>query len=1055
MAIIRHSATATGGSSSPNQSTPPLPPSTPRATSPDRSYKGAFETAQVLEAELTARIHGEVRFDTVSRMLYSTDASNYQIDPVGVVIPRTTDDVVAAMELAASHNVPILPRGGGSSLAGQAVGAALVIDTSKYLNRIVSFQPEDRSVTVEPGINLDQLNRQIKAQGLMFGPDPSSGNRATVGGVIGNNSAGAHSILYGMTQDNMRSARVQLANGSTIELGPGTMEDLTKRAQTDDATGRLLKHLLAFRDERHDVIADGFPPHWRRATGYSLNEFLKPDDVFNPARLLASSEGTLGTLLQVTLDLVPVPPITGLVMLQFDDLVRAMEVTPKILETEPSAIELMDRMLIDLTRQQPGYAKQISLIKGDPAAVLVVEFYGAHERELQQKCDRLIDYLREHRIGLMTDPLVVLDPQRQKDVWQVRKAGLGLLMSVKGDAKPIPVIEDVSVPVEHLAQFVAAVEKMVAKHNTTAAYYAHASAGCLHIRPLINLKSIEGVEAMRELAYQAAELAHEFGGVMSGEHGDGLQRSELNEIIFGNELYQTMRDFKQLFDPERLMNPGKIVDAPPMVDNLRYGPKYKPVQIKTNLDFSREGGFMGAVEMCNGAAVCRQTKAGTMCPSYMATRDENDTTRGRANALRNALAGNILSPRDFADKATYETLDLCLSCKACKTECPSSVDMAKIKTEFLTHYYDKHGVPLRARLMGHIHTLSKIAAPIAPLANLALRTPLGKPGLALVGVHKDRKMAPFVSRTFVHRWHTYRKHNPVPPATRGKVVYFHDTFATYNYPRIGLAAVKLIEAAGFEVIIEERRACCGRPMLSKGLVDAARKSARKNVGLLATYAKQGIPIIGTEPSCILTLRDEYRDLLPGDPNVEVVAQHAYMIDEWLAKLDNEGELGITWKSGTGAEVLFHGHCHQKSLIGVGPSMAILKASGCRPTESGAGCCGMAGSFGYEAEHYEISKKIGEERLFPAIEQTSMDVQISVAGVSCRQQIEHFTERPTRHIAEVLASRIDPRHRWQPSTPLPEPGVPETEEGQHDPALQTTAPVAESTAHAENQREGPA
>jgi FAD/FMN-containing dehydrogenase len=638
----------------------------------------------------------------------------------------------------------------------------------------------------------------------MFGPDPSSANRATVGGVVSNNSAGAHSILYGMTQDNLQSARMQLADGSTVELGPGKMVDLVKRAQTDDATGRLLKKLLAFREEHHDLIARDFPPHWRRATGYSLNEFLKADDVFNPARLLASSEGTLGSLLQVTLNLVPIPPITGLVLLSFDNLVRAMEATPQILEVEPSAIELMDRMLIDLTRQQPGYAKQIAMIEGDPAAVLVVEFYGENERDLQQKADRLIDHLRQHNVNLMVDPLVVLDPKQQKDVWQVRKAGLGILMSVRGDAKPIPVIEDVSIPVEHLATFVAAVEKMVARYNTTAAYYAHASAGCLHIRPLINLKTVAGVEAMRELAYEAAEIAHSFGGVMSGEHGDGLQRSELNAIIFGPELYQAMRDFKHLFDPNDLMNPGKIVDAPPLVDNLRYGPKYKPVPIRTNLDFSREGGFMAAVEMCNGAAVCRQTKAGTMCPSYMATKDENDTTRGRANALRNALAGTILSPKDFGDKATYETLDLCLSCKACKTECPSSVDMAKIKTEFLTHYYDKHGVPLRSRLMGHIHTLSKIAAPIAPLANLALRTPIGRPGMTMLGIHRERKMSPFVQRTFVHRWRTHRKHHPVPPVTRGKAVYFHDTFATYNYPRIGMAAVHLMEAAGFEVIIEER-----------------------------------------------------------------------------------------------------------------------------------------------------------------------------------------------------------------------------------------------------------
>ncbi|HVL24658.1 MAG TPA: FAD-linked oxidase C-terminal domain-containing protein, partial [Thermomicrobiales bacterium] len=1012
--------------------------------------KAEADTARVLEAELRARIHGEVRFDRVSRMLYSTDASNYQIEPVGVVIPRTTDDVIGAIELASSHSVPILPRGGGSSLAGQAVGAALVIDTSKYLNKVVNFDADRQTVTVEPGINLDALNRQMKQHGLMFGPDPSSSNRATVGGVVGNNSAGAHSILYGMTADHVVSARVQLADGSTVDLGAGTLEEHTKRAQTNDATGRLLTKLLAYREQHAELIKRDFPPHWRRATGYSLNEFITPDDRFNPARLLASSEGTFGTLLNVTLNLVPTPEKTALVLLQFADLIEAMEATNAILEVEPSAIELMDRMLISLTREQPGYANQIAFIHGDPAGVLAVEFYGSSERELRRKCDRLTEHLRTRGISLMTDPQVLLDPKRQADVWSVRKAGLGLLMSVRGDAKPIPVIEDVSVPVQHLPAFVGAVEKMVARHNTTAAYYAHASAGCLHIRPLINLKTIEGVEAMVDLAHEAAQMAHDFGGVMSGEHGDGLQRSELNEVIFGPELYGAMRELKGIFDPQGLMNPGKKVDAPPMTEHLRFGPKYQPLQIRTKMDFSREGGFIGAIEMCNGAAVCRKTHAGTMCPSYMATRDENDTTRGRANALRNALAGNVLDPKDFANKATYETLDLCLSCKACKTECPSSVDMAKIKTEFLAHYYEKNGTPLRARMMGHIHTLSRMAAPVAPLANLMLTTPLARPGMKLIGVHSERKLSPFVRRTFLHRWRTYRKHNPAPKQSRGKVVYFHDTFTTYNYPRIGISAVKLLEAAGFEVVIEERRACCGRPMLSKGLVDAARKSARRNTSVLAGYAKQGIPIVGTEPSCILTLRDEYRDLLPNDKDVAAIAANSYMIDEFLAKLEADGELGIGWKQNTGPEVFFHGHCHQKALIGVAPSMAILKASGCRPTESGAGCCGMAGSFGYEAEHYDVSRKIGEERLFPAINATSLDVQVSVAGVSCHQQIEHFTGRGTRHIAEVLASRLEPKARWTPARETPAP-VREME----DPALQTMAPTDEETAHAKNQFEGPA
>jgi FAD/FMN-containing dehydrogenase/Fe-S oxidoreductase len=988
---------------------------TPIAT--ESQQRGARETARVLQAELKARVVGEVRFDRTARMLYSTDASNYQIEPVGVVIPKTLDDVHAAVELAASHGVPILPRGGGSSLAGQTVGAALVIDFSKYLSRIVNINAEARTVTVEPGINLDNLNNQLKVQGLMFGPDPSSSNRATVGGVIGNNSTGSHSILYGMTGDNVVNVRAALPEGGVVELGPSSAERLATLAAADDPRGRLLTKLLAYRDRYQDLIARDFPPHWRRSTGYSLNEFLKPDDEFSPARLLVSSEGTLATILTATLELVPTPAKTGLVLLQFDELVAAMAATPTILETEPSAVELMDRMLINLTRSQPGFASQISFIHGDPAGVLVVEYYGITEEEIEKKCAHLESHLAKHNVSLSVPPLRVLDAKRQADVWSVRKAGLGLLYSIPGDYKPIPVIEDVSVPVEHLAEYVGAVETMVDGYGTTAAYYAHASAGCLHIRPLVNLKLVEGVEAMKEMASAAAELAHRFGGVMSGEHGDGLQRSELNELIFGPELYQAMREFKAIFDPLGLMNPGKKVDAPSMTEHLRFGPAYQPLEIRTHLDFSREGGFMAAVEMCNGAAVCRKLKAGTMCPSYMATEDEQDTTRGRANALRNALAGRIFEESDFTSHETYDVMDLCISCKACKTECPSSVDMAKLKTEFLAHYYDKHGTPLRARAFGNIHTISKLSSPVAPLANLVLRTPLSRPVMRAMGVHPERRLSPFAWDTFTRRWHKRVGSRKTPRETRGAVVYFHDTFATYNYPKIGLAAVDLLEAAGFEVIVEERRACCGRPMISKGLIDEARRSAHRNVAVLAPHAKLGIPIVGTEPSCILTLRDEYLDLLPNNPDAQAVADQAFMIDEFLAKLEADDNLGIAWKEGRSPNVFFHGHCHQKALIGMAPSMQLLAASGCRASESGAGCCGMAGSFGYEAEHYDVSRKIGEERLFPAVDATAPSTVIAIAGVSCRQQIEHFTGRRTKHIAEVLAARIAPDHVWKPKPPL--------------------------------------
>src|SRR5215210_3194866 len=524
--------------------------------------------AGAVQDELQRRIAGEVRFDAVSRMLYSTDASNYQIDPVGVVIPATSDDVLATIEIAAQHRIPLLPRGGGSSLSGQTVGAALVIDFSKMLSRVLEVDLEGGFVTVEPGINIDALNRQLKPHGVMFGPDPASANRATAGGVVGNNSTGSHSILYGMTGDNVQAVTVATVGGAVLDLDPIAPAAMAGRATIDDPRGRLYSQLLAFRERYGGLITRDFPPHWRRATGYSLDQLLKSDAEFNPARLLVSSEGTLATLLEVTFHLVARPTRTGLVLLQFDELVASMAATSVILETDPSAVELMGRMLINLTRSQPGFARQISMIHGDPAAVLVVEYYGETEDELTLKAERLKQHLIDRGIKTMVDPLTVLDVQQQADVWSVRKAGLGLLMSIRGDHKPIPVIEDVSVPVEHLAEYVGAIEELVAAHGTTAAYYAHASAGCLHIRPLINLKAVEGVQTMSDMAYAAAGLARRFGGVMSGEHGDGLQRSELNELIFGPELYAAMQEFKRIWDPLGLMNPGKKVNAPPMTENL-------------------------------------------------------------------------------------------------------------------------------------------------------------------------------------------------------------------------------------------------------------------------------------------------------------------------------------------------------------------------------------------------------------------------------------------------------------------------------------------------------
>lgn len=962
------------------------------------------EALRELEQVLRWRLEGEVRFDLYSRMLYSTDASNYQIEPVGVVIPKTYDDVRWTVELARRYQVPLVPRGGGSSLAGQAVGRALIIDFSKYLNQIDELDSASRLVRVQSGIVLAQLNAKLRRAGLMFGPDPASADRATIGGVIGNNASGSHSILYGMTADHIVEAHVLLSDGTELTLRSLTSDGLRKQAEKGNREGELYRELLRLRDHYGEAIARDYPKHWRRASGYNLPVLCETP--LNAARLLASSEGTLAIGLEYTLNLVPIPPLTGLVLLQFDDLVEAMRAVPSLLETQPSAVELMDGLLIRLTREQPGFAPRIAFLRGNPEALLMIEYYAENEKELQAKYERLLHLAEQQKIG--RDPVVVTDQRQQANIWSVRKAGLGLLYSIRGDYKPIPCIEDVSVPVEHLADYVREILQLVKELGTSAAFYAHASAGCLHVRPLVNLKTAEGVRIMRTLTEGSLKLAMQYGGVLSGEHGDGLARGELNPLLFGPTLYQCMQELKQAFDPLKLLNPGKIVDCLPLDQNLRYGPTYRPYEPKTYFRFRQYGGFLRAIEMCNGAGVCRKLGSGTMCPSYMATRDERDTTRARANALRNALAGRILEPAHFTDPRTYEVLDLCLACKACKTECPSSVDMARIKSEFLAHYYAVHGVPLRARLFAHIHLVNAFGSRFAPVSNFLTQSPLGTVAKRAIGIHPQRQLPSFARVPF-EKWFR-QEHLPRGSGVRGPVIYFHDTFVQYNYPEIGRAAVALLEAAGYQVLVLERRKCCGRPMISKGLLASAQRLARENVALFAPFARAGIPIVGTEPSCILTFRDEYPDLLPDHEDAAIVAAQSFLIDEFLADAIERERLTLPWQNQPGPHVLFHGHCHQKALVGVQSSLTLLRAAGCTVNESGAGCCGMAGSFGYEQEHYDVSQKVGADRLFPRILEEPKETIIAVAGVSCREQIAHFTGRRPLHLVEVLAQRLDETSR---------------------------------------------
>lgn len=994
------------------------------------------EANRDLAAELRAHLEGEVRFDGISRMLYSTDASLYQVQPVGVVIPKHAGDVQAAVEIAVRHKVPILARGSGSSLAGQAVGAALVLDFSKYMDRILAVDAEAATVRVQPGVIVTTLNRSLAPHGLMLGPDPASADRATVGGSVGNNATGSHSILYGMMADHALEASVFLADGTPARFGPVATAELPALARRGGLEGAIYAQVPAILARNMEEIITRWPKHWRRASGYNLDRLaasllspaeraklsgesrfrpaasdLRHIDKFNLVQLLTGSEGTLAVSTELTLNLVARPKLTALAVVHFDDVVQACAAIPDILETEPSASELMDRQMIELARALPEFASKLHFVEGNPAAVLVTEYYGASDAELRAKLERLNAQLNAR--GWRGAVVPILDNARQNDVWTVRKAGLNILMSRRGDYKPVPGIEDVSVPPERLADYLSNLLAFCRAQGDIpdVAVYAHASAGCLHVRSLLNVKTARGLELLALLGQYACELAAEYGGAMSGEHGDGLARSIYNEQLYGPRLYAALREVKAAFDPQNLLNPGKVVDAPAPTENLRMGPRYQTIQLETVFDWGADGGYAPAIEMCNGAGVCRKLGAGTMCPSYMATHDEQDTTRGRANALRNAMAGRI-PPEELFGDGVAGVMDLCLGCKACKNECPSSVDMAKIKSEYLVHYYRRNGLPIFNRLMGLLPTLNealyRTTPGLGPVISRGFASAAGKALLARIGVHPARKLPAYASETFETWFRRRGRGRSVAPVTRywpnGPVMIFHDTWVNYNETQIGQAMVRLLEAAGYQVFLTVGRKCCGRPLITGGQADKARPWIDHNVALLAPYAQRGIPIIGAEPSCILTLRDEYLSLASDPERAQVLARQAFTLDEFVAREVKAGRFAPQWK-GHAAKALLHGHCHQKALVGNEPTLAALKAAGYTVEVIPSGCCGMAGDFGYEADHYEVSRKVGEDRLFPAVKAAAAETVIVASGTSCRHQIADFTPRHGVHLAEALAAAL--------------------------------------------------
>ena len=797
-----------------------------------------------LEAELRRRLRGEVRFDRMTRAIYATDASIYQMDPIGVVFPMDVEDVVNTVTFAGSQGVPVLPRGGGTGLAGQTVNHAIVMDFSRHMNQLIEMNPEEGWAWVQPGIVLDQLSALGAPHGLKFAPDPSTTNRGNIGGAIGNNSCGARSIVYGKTLDHVLELEVVLADGTVTTFQELTPEQLEAKLALQTLEGHIYREARRIAQEQADEIDRRYPKIQRRVSGYNLDEVLR--DPMNMAKVVVGSEGTLVTFTRAKVRMAPRPKAAALAVVHFNTILESFEATVALLDSGASAIEQMDNTIVRQGRLHPGLSPRMAFVQGDPASMLIVEASGDTPEEAAAGIERIASTIERRGLGYHT--LKVTDPRQQATIWAVRRDGLGLIMSVEGTAKPLPFVEDTAVPPERLPEYFQRFDELVRDEKTTAAYYGHASVGCMHIRPLVDIKQQEGLDRMVRIAERVSDLVLEFGGSLSGEHGDGIVRGVFTEKMFGPQLYQSFREFKRVFDPQGIMNPGKIVDCPPMAENLRFSPTWKPMQLETYFDFSKDGGIAEHAEMCNGQGACRQTFGGQMCPSYMATRDEEHSTRGRANALRTVFSG-LVPHTEFTGKRLHEVLSLCLECKGCKFECPSSVDMAKLKYEFLGHYHAEHGFTLREKLFGNVHRLNPIGNRLAPVLNLAARLPGAGLAQRMVGIHPKRRLPKFASQTFSSWLRKHKRASTATPAPRGRVVLFNDTYMEGNYPNVGIATTRLLERLGYSVETAPRW-CCGRAMMSKGMLPTAIEYARHNIEVLFPYAEQGIPIVGrSRPAC--------------------------------------------------------------------------------------------------------------------------------------------------------------------------------------------------------------
>ncbi|CAN5787973.1 FAD-binding and (Fe-S)-binding domain-containing protein [soil metagenome] len=942
--------------------------------------------ASRLERALREHVRGEVRFDAHSRLLYSTDASLYQILPVGVVLPRDAQDVEHVIRLAAEARVPVLPRGGGTALAGQTVGSAVILDFTKYMNRVIALDPDRRRAVVQPGLRLDRLNRAAAPHGLQFGPDPATIRQCAIGGMIGNNSCGARSLVYGKTGEHVHSLRCVMPDSTCTHFGSvprGAVATLPGRE------GELARRVLAILEPERERIISRYPRIPRRVSGYNFDAMLENEEL-NLAQLIVGSEGTLATVVEAELGLVEIPGARALVLLSFAERFTSMDAVPEILpEKGLSALEIVDSRVLAGARQLFEYRPTAALVAPDALGVLFVEFSGDSAEEVEGLARDFA--ARAPGLAGSPTPAVFVSAAEQNAAWSLRQAATGLLYRTtrSRDIKPQEFVEDTGIPPEKLGAYTRRFEEIVHRNGTTLGFFGHAGQGCLHIRVDLNLKKGDDIGRMQSIAGEIAELVVEFGGSLSGEHGDGLARSEFLPLMFGPEILQLHQEVKQAFDPDGLMNPGgKII--PPyqrMSDNLRFGESYSSVAPDTFYDYSEDGGWDVAVEKCNGMGVCRKLDAGTMCPSFQVTLEEEHATRGRANSLREAMRGNLPG---MESKEVLEALDLCLECKACKTECPVGVDMARYKSEFLAQHYRATGhTPASAKFFGRIRSFARAGSLAPRVANLGSRL-LGPVMKKMAHVDSRRSLPELAHRSFRSEW----RREPAGGGTR--VILFDDTFHNYFQPGPLHAAATVLQRAGFQVELPRKQVCCGRPMISKGLLDEVRGYHRDLIEVLVPQVESGAVIVGLEPSCILTLRDELPDLTR-DSRAAILADNSFTFEEFLAAQPD-------WKPGRlDRRATVHGHCHQKALVGMKPTEEVLsRVEGLEFRILDSGCCGMAGSFGYEEGHYDVSRAAGERVLFPAVREAPDEI-IVAPGFSCRSQIKDFCDgRQALHTAELLA-----------------------------------------------------